>query len=117
MVIRLVLALKCLLTYNKIMTTPTDDLMKDFGLLLTEVETLLQRAGTAAGAPADALQAEVNSKLLTAKQRLLELEGPAADAAKAVKRATEDYVHQNPWQSIGIAAALGFLAGILLTRR
>ena len=99
------------------MTTPTDNLMNDFGALLTEVETLLQRASSSAGAPADALQAEVNAKLSAAKQRLLELEGPAADAAKAVKRATEDYVHQNPWQSIGIAAALGFLAGVLLSRR
>jgi len=26
-------------------------------------------------------------------------------------------VQQNPWQAIGIAAAVGFLAGVLVTRR
>ena len=91
--------------------------MNDFGALLTEVETLLQRANSATGAPAEALQTEVENKLLAAKQRFLDLEGTTADAAKAVKQATEDYVHQNPWQSIGIAAAVGFLAGVILTRR
>lgn len=99
------------------MTISTDALMNDFGALLTEVETLLQRANSATGAPAEALKTEVENKLLAAKQRLLDLEGTTADAAKAVKQVTEDYVHQNPWQSIGIAAAVGFLAGVVLTRR
>ncbi len=103
--------------YNTKMTSSIDTLMSDFGALLTEVETLLQRANNASGATADTLQTEVESKLQAAKQRLLDLEGSTADAAKAVKQATEDYVHQNPWQSIGIAAAVGFLAGVLLSRR
>jgi ElaB/YqjD/DUF883 family membrane-anchored ribosome-binding protein len=28
-----------------------------------------------------------------------------------------DYVRENPWQSIGIAAAVGVVAGLLLGRR
>ena len=99
------------------MTSSIDALMTDFGALLTEVETLLQRANNASGATADTIQTEVETKLQAAKQRLLDLEGTTADAAKAVKQATEDYVHQNPWQSIGIAAAVGFLAGVVLSRR
>lgn len=99
------------------MTSSIDTLMTDFGALLTEVETLLQRANNASGATAETIQTEVETKLQAAKQRLLDLEGTTADAAKAVKQATEDYVHQNPWQSIGIAAAVGFLAGVLLSRR
>ena len=34
-----------------------------------------------------------------------------AEKAKAAARATDDYVHDNPWQAIGIAAAIG-LAGL-----
>ena len=104
-------------TYNTKMTSSIDALMTDFGALLTEVETLLQRANNASGATAETIQTEVETKLQAAKQRMLDLEGTTADAAKAVKQATEDYVHQNPWQSIGIAAAVGFLAGIVLSRR
>jgi ElaB/YqjD/DUF883 family membrane-anchored ribosome-binding protein len=99
------------------MTIPTHSLIDDFNALLNEVDTLLQRASSAPGEAADNLQAEVQAKLLAAKARLQALEGPAVDAAKAVKQATEDYVHHNPWQSIGIAAAVGFLAGVLLSRR
>ena len=99
------------------MTSSIDALMTDFGALLTEVETLLQRANNASGATADSIQSEVETKLQAAKQRLLDLEGTTADAAKAMKQATEDYVHQNPWQSIGIAAAVGLLAGVFLSRR
>jgi ElaB/YqjD/DUF883 family membrane-anchored ribosome-binding protein len=30
---------------------------------------------------------------------------------------TDDYVHENPWQAIGIAAAVGLVAGLLMNRR
>ena len=40
-----------------------------------------------------------------------------AEVAKAAARATDDYVHDNPWQAIGAAAAIGFLAGLLMNRR
>ena len=32
-------------------------------------------------------------------------------------RATDDYVHDNPWQAIGVAAAVGFLVGLVISRR
>ena len=36
---------------------------------------------------------------------------------KAAVTAAEDYVQSNPWQSVGIAAGVGFLIGLLATRR
>ena len=32
-------------------------------------------------------------------------------------RATDQLVHENPWQSVGVAAAVGFLLGMLIHRR
>jgi ElaB/YqjD/DUF883 family membrane-anchored ribosome-binding protein len=37
--------------------------------------------------------------------------------AKVAAKATDDYVHENPWKSIGIAAGVGFLLGMLVSRR
>ena len=39
------------------------------------------------------------------------------DRAKDAARATDDYVHDNPWQAIGVAAVVGFVAGLLMNRR
>ena len=97
--------------------TTMHSVVDDFSNLLTEAESLLQQAGTEGAEQARVLQAEVEAKLLDAKLRLQQMEGQAIDSAKAVKAATETYVQQNPWQAIGIAAAVGFLAGVLVTRR
>jgi len=35
---------------------------------------------------------------------------------EAVK-ATETYVRENPWQSVGIAAGIGLVLGLLISRR
>lgn len=94
-----------------------DTLVDDFSLLLTEAETLLKRSGHETGDLAKQLRTEVEAKLLHAKLRLQELESQAVDSVKAAQRATDDYVHKNPWQAIGIAAAIGLVAGLLLNRR
>lgn len=94
-----------------------DTLVEDFSAMLTEAEVLLKRSGNATGDAARELRAEVEAKLLSAKLRLQELEGQAIDRAKAATKATDAYVHANPWQAVGIAAALGLVAGLLLNRR
>lgn len=39
------------------------------------------------------------------------------DKAKDMGKRTEQYVKENPWRSVGIAAAAGFLAALLSNRR
>jgi ElaB/YqjD/DUF883 family membrane-anchored ribosome-binding protein len=45
------------------------------------------------------------------------LQDAAVHSAKAAGDATDEYVREHPWQSIGIAAALGLLAGLLLRKQ
>ena len=99
------------------MSTTRDKLVDDFGSMLNEAEELMKRASTETGDRAKDLRSQVEAKLLAAKLRLQELQGDAVDGAKAAARVTDDYVHDNPWQAIGLAAAVGFLAGLLITRR
>ena len=94
-----------------------DKLVDDFATVLSEAEEMLKRAATETGDKARDLRAQVETKLLRAKLRLQELEGEAVDRAKAAAQATDDYVHDNPWQAIGIAAAVGVLVGLLMNRR
>jgi ElaB/YqjD/DUF883 family membrane-anchored ribosome-binding protein len=92
-------------------------LVEDFSAVLAEAEDMLKRAATETGEKARDLRSQVEAKLLTAKLKMQELEGQAIDHAKAAARATDDYVHDNPWQAIGVAAAVGFLVGLVISRR
>ena len=94
-----------------------EKLIDDFSAVLAEAEEMLKRASAETGDKARDLRSQVETKLLRAKLRLQELEGEAVDRAKAAARVTDDYVHDNPWQAIGIAAAVGLAVGLLLNRR
>jgi ElaB/YqjD/DUF883 family membrane-anchored ribosome-binding protein len=97
--------------------TQRERLVDDFATVLTDAEALLKASATETGEKARDLRSQVEAKLLSAKLRLQELQGQSVDKAKAAARATDDYVHDHPWQAIGIAAAVGMVAGLLINRR
>jgi len=39
------------------------------------------------------------------------------ERTRAAAQATDDYVHDNPWQAVSIGAGVGFLVGFILGRR
>ncbi len=39
------------------------------------------------------------------------------ERSKEAARATDEYVHDHPWQAVGVAAGVGFLLGMLIARR
>ncbi|HXU52158.1 MAG TPA: DUF883 family protein [Casimicrobiaceae bacterium] len=94
-----------------------DQLVDDFAAVLSEAEDMLKKASQETGDRARDLRAQVEAKLLAAKLRLQEMQGDAVDRARDAARATDDYVHDNPWQAVGAAAAVGFVVGMLMTRR
>jgi ElaB/YqjD/DUF883 family membrane-anchored ribosome-binding protein len=103
------------------MTETADDgrerLVDDLAAVLAEAEEMLKRASVETGDKARDLRSQVETQLLRAKLKLQEIEGEAIDHAKAAARATDDYVHDHPWQAIGIAASVGLLIGLLMNRR
>lgn len=105
--------------------TPTavtkEKLFDEFNTVITETEQLLKSVATAGGDKAGALKADVERSLAAAGARLEEIRLQALGQARQAVRATDDYVQENPWQSIGMAAAVagvtGLLAGLLIARR
>jgi ElaB/YqjD/DUF883 family membrane-anchored ribosome-binding protein len=59
----------------------------------------------------------LQERLATAKDGLLKLQESATEKAKAAGRAADDYVHDHPWKSVGIAAGIGLVVGLLIGRR
>jgi ElaB/YqjD/DUF883 family membrane-anchored ribosome-binding protein len=91
--------------------------VEDFGDTLTEAQDLLGKAAAETGSRASDLRSQVEAKLRFAKLKLQDIQDDAVDRTKAAARATDDYVRDNPWRAIGAAAAIGFLAGVIIGRR
>ena len=89
----------------------------EFATAMSEAQDMLQRAASETGDKARDMRSQVENKLLHAKLRLQALEGEAVDRAKNAARVTDDYVHDHPWQAIGVAAMIGFVIGLLMNRR
>lgn len=93
-----------------------DRLMADLHAVVAEAEALLKATAGQAGEGATELRAKVQASLDRASRHLHELQDAAIDKAKAAGRATDHYVHENPWQAIGVAAGVGLLLGMLIAR-
>ena len=52
-----------------------------------------------------------------AKETLMEWEAQGMECAKDAARQADKFVHDKPWQAVGIAAAVGLVAGLLISRR
>jgi ElaB/YqjD/DUF883 family membrane-anchored ribosome-binding protein len=99
------------------MAASKDKLMADFRAVILDAEELLHATANQAGEKVSAARGRVQESLRTAKEELQHIESAAVDRAKAAANATDTYVHQHPWQSAGIAAAVGVVIGMLIGRR
>ena len=102
---------------SKSAKTAQEILMADFQALVRDTEKLLEHTATLAGDQADELREQIHDSLLRARETLQLTQDSVRERGQAALSATEDYVQSNPWQSIGIAAGVGFLIGLLATRR
>ena len=92
-------------------------LVSDMKVLVADTEELLRATATQAGEKASAARERIQATLSTTKAKLIEAERAVLEKTKQAARATDDYVHDNPWQAVGIAAGVGFLLGLLIGRR
>ncbi|MCE0460139.1 MULTISPECIES: DUF883 family protein [Pseudomonas] len=97
--------------------TAQEILKEDFQTLVSDTERLLEHTATLAGDQADELRSQIHETLLRARDTLKVTEDSMRERGQAAVIATEQYVQANPWQSVGIAAGVGFLIGLLATRR
>jgi ElaB/YqjD/DUF883 family membrane-anchored ribosome-binding protein len=95
----------------------TDQLLSDLKTVMNDAEALLRATSTQTGEKIQEVRALAEESLRQAKQRLSSLEDEALRRAREVADATDEYVRENPWQSVGIAAGVGLLVGLLLARR
>jgi ElaB/YqjD/DUF883 family membrane-anchored ribosome-binding protein len=92
-------------------------LAQDFKTVLDDAEELLRHAARDAGEGYNEARYRLERSLKAAKGELQSLEQAVVDGARRAGEATDGYVHKHPWESIGIAAGVGLLLGMLIARR
>ena len=48
------------------------------------------------------------------KEKLVDAEHAMMERTKEAARATDEYVHDHPWQAVGVAAGVGLVIGVSL---
>ena len=86
-------------------------------VVISDTEELLRATAGAAGEKVTELRERLGVRLRDTKERVLDLEAALVDKTKAAARATDDFVHEEPWKAVGVAAALCLALGVLIGRR
>ena len=94
-----------------------DRLVEDFHTVIRDAEDLLKATAGQTGEKIEAVRARAEENLRKARARLDELQVDVMERTKAAAKATDQLVHENPWQSVALATAVGFLVGIMTGRR
>lgn len=102
-------------------TTPKEvtkqQLITDIGSVLADAETLLREAAQATGDRAVELRRRAEDAISGVVKKLGQVEQRVVSSAKDAAVATDDWVHKHPWRSVGIAAGVGLIVGLLINRR
>ncbi|MEQ6342436.1 MAG: DUF883 family protein [Gammaproteobacteria bacterium] len=102
------------------MTTETqaarDKLVEDFKAVIHDAEELLNATSDQTGDKIGAVRARAEASLREARRKLGDMESNLVGRTKAAAKATDQLVHENPWQSVALATAVGFLLGMLTSR-
>jgi ElaB/YqjD/DUF883 family membrane-anchored ribosome-binding protein len=90
-----------------------DKMAQDFKMIISDGEDLLKAAANASGEGLAAARAKFSEQVTNVKAKLADVSHPVIEGAGRA----DDYVKDNPWTAIGVAAAVGMLIGFLAAKR
>ncbi|MCC7546658.1 MAG: DUF883 domain-containing protein [Burkholderiales bacterium] len=98
-------------------TAGKDKLIEDLRVVAADVEELLRATANQTGERVAEARQRAEDSLRTARARLEEFGDDVKARVGDGARATDRYVHDNPWQAVAVGAGLAFLLGYLFGRR
>ncbi|MDD4881735.1 MAG: DUF883 family protein [Gallionellaceae bacterium] len=95
----------------------SEQLVADFKVVVADAEALLKATAGQGGEKLAEVRAKAEESLRVAKARLADAQEALIIKTRAAAKATDAYVHENPWRAIGVAAGVGLVIGLLIGRR
>jgi ElaB/YqjD/DUF883 family membrane-anchored ribosome-binding protein len=91
--------------------------MSDLRAVLEDAEALLSATAGQAGEKIQRARERATETVRVARERLSDAQDEVVKQARNAAKETDNYVHENPWQAVGIAAGVAFIIGVLVSRR
>lgn len=94
-----------------------DRLAAELRSLVSDAEEMLEAASRTGNEQLHRVRERLERGVDTARSELNAFQESALETARQKAAEADEYVHEHPWNAVGIAAAVGVLLGVLLTRR
>jgi ElaB/YqjD/DUF883 family membrane-anchored ribosome-binding protein len=94
--------------------TSKERLVSDLRTLVGDAEELLKATASQAGEKIGVARQKIEQSLIEGKKALADAEQTLVKKSKECAEIADDYVRENPWSAVGIAAAVGFALGLLV---
>lgn len=91
-------------------------LVTDLRALIDDAEELLRATANQAGETAMIARQKIEQSLIEGKKALTDAEKILVQRTREAADVADDYVRDNPWSAVGIAAGVGLLLGLLIRR-
>jgi ElaB/YqjD/DUF883 family membrane-anchored ribosome-binding protein len=99
------------------MQASTERLMKDLHAVVMDTEELLKATAGQGGERVEKVRARAEESLRNARSRVAAAANDVQRAAHEAMEQVDRPVRENPWTAVGVAAGVGLIAGILLSRK
>jgi ElaB/YqjD/DUF883 family membrane-anchored ribosome-binding protein len=94
-----------------------DQLIDDLTTVIRDAENLLRATAAQTGDKVQEVRARAEESVRQAKIRLEGVQQEALEHARVLAGEADQYVRGNPWQAVGVAASIGLVLGLLMSRR
>jgi ElaB/YqjD/DUF883 family membrane-anchored ribosome-binding protein len=89
-----------------------EKVVADLKVVSKDVQELIKTTASVVGEKAAEARVKVQESLKVAQEKLAALPDTVKAKSKEAVAATDQYVRDNPWNAVGIAAGVGFLLGL-----
>ena len=95
----------------------SEQLITDFKVVVADAEALLKATANQGGEKLAEVRAKAEESLRVVKARMADAQAALLAKTREAAKATDAYVHENPWRAVGVAAGVGLVIGLLIGRR
>ena len=93
-----------------------EQLIADFKTMVADAEALLKATANHGGEELAGVRAKAEESIKAVKARIADEQAALLIRTKEAAKATDVYVHANPWTAVGVAAGVGLVVGLLSNR-